>query len=76
MKGVSNYLVVALALMALACSIASADDTAPLQDFCVAVNTFHWGLCCDKTNILGSLKKQKNSRIANNHNTNSIDTKI
>ncbi|XP_062177273.1 germin-like protein subfamily 1 member 7 [Alnus glutinosa] len=38
MKGVPNYLV-ALALMALACSLASAYDPAPLQDFCVAVNT-------------------------------------
>jgi hypothetical protein len=38
MKGVLNYLVVALALMALACSVASAFDPAPLQDFCVAVN--------------------------------------
>jgi hypothetical protein len=38
MKGVPNYLV-ALALMALACSIASAYDPAPLQDFCVAVNS-------------------------------------
>ncbi|GLT54749.1 hypothetical protein SLA2020_279220 [Shorea laevis] len=38
MKGVPNYLV-ALALMALACSVASAYDPAPLQDFCVAVNT-------------------------------------
>jgi hypothetical protein len=32
-------------------------------------------LCCDKTNIPGSPKKQKNSIIANNHNTNSRDTK-
>jgi hypothetical protein len=32
--------------------------------------------CCDKANISGSIKKQKNSRIANNHNTNSRDTKI
>jgi hypothetical protein len=38
MKGFPNY-VVALALMALACSIASAYDPAPLQDFCVALNT-------------------------------------
>ncbi|XP_059434369.1 germin-like protein subfamily 1 member 13 [Corylus avellana] len=38
MKGFPNYLV-ALALMALACSIASAYDPAPLQDFCVALNT-------------------------------------
>ena len=38
MKGFSNYLV-ALALVALACSIASAYDPAPLQDFCVAVNS-------------------------------------
>ncbi|GLT53975.1 hypothetical protein SLA2020_272090 [Shorea laevis] len=38
MKGVPNYLV-ALALMALACSIASAYDPTPLQDFCVAVNS-------------------------------------
>ncbi|XP_059436313.1 germin-like protein subfamily 1 member 7 [Corylus avellana] len=38
MKGFPNYLV-ALALMALACSIASAYDPAPLQDFCVAVNS-------------------------------------
>jgi hypothetical protein len=39
MKGFPNYLV-ALALMALACSqLASAFDPAPLQDFCVAVNT-------------------------------------
>lgn len=39
MKGVPNSLVVALALMALACSNASAYDPAPLQDFCVAINT-------------------------------------
>ncbi|GLT53970.1 hypothetical protein SLA2020_272040 [Shorea laevis] len=38
MKGVPNYLV-ALAIIALACSVASAYDPAPLQDFCVAVNT-------------------------------------
>ncbi|XP_062177390.1 germin-like protein subfamily 1 member 13 [Alnus glutinosa] len=38
MKGVPNHLV-ALALVALACSLASAYDPAPLQDFCVAVNT-------------------------------------
>ncbi|XP_059436247.1 germin-like protein subfamily 1 member 13 [Corylus avellana] len=38
MKGSPNYLV-ALALMALACSIASAYDPAPLQDFCVAINS-------------------------------------
>jgi hypothetical protein len=38
MKGFPNYLV-ASALMALACSIASAYDPAPLQDFCVAVNS-------------------------------------
>ncbi|XP_059427995.1 germin-like protein subfamily 1 member 13 [Corylus avellana] len=38
MKGFPNYLV-ALALMALACSIVSAYDPAPLQDFCVALNT-------------------------------------
>jgi hypothetical protein len=38
MKGVPNHLV-ALAIMALACSVASAYDPAPLQDFCVAVNT-------------------------------------
>ncbi|XP_062175998.1 germin-like protein subfamily 1 member 7 [Alnus glutinosa] len=39
MKGVLNYLVIASTLMALACSVASAFDPAPLQDFCVAVNT-------------------------------------
>jgi hypothetical protein len=33
-------------------------------------------VCYDKTNILGSPKKQKNSRIANNHNTITRDTKI
>jgi hypothetical protein len=38
MKGFPNFLV-ALALMALASSLASAFDPAPLQDFCVAVNT-------------------------------------
>ncbi|GLT55226.1 hypothetical protein SLA2020_283670 [Shorea laevis] len=38
MKGVPNYLVT-FALVALACSVASAYDPAPLQDFCVAVNT-------------------------------------
>ncbi|XP_059434308.1 germin-like protein subfamily 1 member 13 [Corylus avellana] len=38
MKGVPNCLV-ALALMALACSVASAFDPSPLQDFCVALNT-------------------------------------
>ncbi|XP_062177232.1 germin-like protein subfamily 1 member 11 [Alnus glutinosa] len=38
MKGFPNYLV-ALALMALASSLASAFDPAPLQDFCVAFNT-------------------------------------
>ncbi|GLT54748.1 hypothetical protein SLA2020_279210 [Shorea laevis] len=38
MKGVPNYLVT-LALVALACSVASAFDPAPLQDFCVAVNS-------------------------------------
>jgi hypothetical protein len=38
MKGFPNYLV-ALALMALACSIASAYDPAPLQDFCVAASS-------------------------------------
>ncbi|GLT53974.1 hypothetical protein SLA2020_272080 [Shorea laevis] len=38
MKGAPNHLV-ALALMALACSVASAYDPAPLQDFCVAVNS-------------------------------------
>jgi hypothetical protein len=38
MKGFPNYLV-ALALVALACSIASAYDPAPLQDFSVAVNS-------------------------------------
>jgi hypothetical protein len=38
MKGVPNHLV-ALAVMALACSLASAYDPAPLQDFCVAVNS-------------------------------------
>jgi hypothetical protein len=38
MKGVPNHLV-ALALVALACSLASAYDPAPLQDFCVAVNS-------------------------------------
>ena len=37
MKGVPNCLV-ALALMALACSVASAYDPSPLQDFCVALN--------------------------------------
>ncbi|GLT69098.1 hypothetical protein SLA2020_412770 [Shorea laevis] len=39
MKGVPNNYIVSLALMALACSVASAYDPAPLQDFCVAVNT-------------------------------------
>ncbi|GLT53917.1 hypothetical protein SLA2020_271520 [Shorea laevis] len=39
MKGVPNNYIVSLALMALACSVASAYDAAPLQDFCVAVNT-------------------------------------
>ncbi|XP_062176609.1 germin-like protein subfamily 1 member 13 [Alnus glutinosa] len=38
MKGVPNFLVT-LALMALACSVATAYDPAPLQDFCVAVNS-------------------------------------
>ncbi|GLT67623.1 hypothetical protein SLA2020_399170 [Shorea laevis] len=38
MKGVPNYLVT-FALVVLACSVASAYDPAPLQDFCVAVNT-------------------------------------
>ena len=38
MKGFPIYLV-ALALMALACSVASAYDPAPLQDICVAANT-------------------------------------
>jgi hypothetical protein len=38
MKGFPNYLV-ALALVALACSIASAYDPTPLQDFCVAVKS-------------------------------------
>ncbi|XP_062178131.1 germin-like protein subfamily 1 member 13 [Alnus glutinosa] len=38
MKGVPNY-IVALALMALACSLASAFDPSPLQDFCVSTNS-------------------------------------
>jgi hypothetical protein len=38
MKGFPNYLV-ALALMALTCSVASTYDPAPLQDICVAANT-------------------------------------
>ncbi|GLT67625.1 hypothetical protein SLA2020_399190 [Shorea laevis] len=38
MKGVPNYLV-SFALVVLACSVASAYDPAPLQDFCVGVNT-------------------------------------
>jgi hypothetical protein len=38
MKGVPNYLV-ALALMALAYSLASAYDPSPLQDFCVSTNS-------------------------------------
>jgi hypothetical protein len=38
MKGVPNFLLT-LALMALACSVATAYDPAPLQDFCVAVNS-------------------------------------
>ncbi|XP_062177379.1 germin-like protein subfamily 1 member 7 [Alnus glutinosa] len=38
MKGVPNF-VVTLSLMALACSVATAYDPAPLQDFCVAVNS-------------------------------------
>ncbi|XP_062177728.1 germin-like protein subfamily 1 member 11 [Alnus glutinosa] len=38
MKGVPNYLV-ALALTALACSLASAFDPSPLQDFCVSTNS-------------------------------------
>ena len=38
MKGFPNYLA-ALALMAMACSIATAYDPAPLQDFCVAANS-------------------------------------
>jgi len=38
MKGVPNF-VVTLSLMALACSVATAYDAAPLQDFCVAVNS-------------------------------------
>ncbi|KAG6651836.1 germin-like protein subfamily 1 member 13 [Carya illinoinensis] len=33
----ANYLVAAVALLALACSLASAYDPSPLQDFCVAV---------------------------------------
>ncbi|GLT71458.1 hypothetical protein SLA2020_434740 [Shorea laevis] len=37
MKGVPNYLVT-FALVVLACSVASAYDPAPLQDFCVGVN--------------------------------------
>jgi hypothetical protein len=38
MKGVPNCLV-ALAIMALACSVASAYDPSPLQDFCVALES-------------------------------------
>ncbi|XP_035542316.1 germin-like protein subfamily 1 member 13 isoform X2 [Juglans regia] len=33
----SKYLIVIMALLALACSLASAYDPSPLQDFCVAV---------------------------------------
>lgn len=39
MKEVPNHHLVALALVALACSLASAYDPAPLQVFCVAVNS-------------------------------------
>ena len=37
MKGIHSVLVV-FALLAFACSLASAFDPSPLQDFCVAIN--------------------------------------
>jgi hypothetical protein len=38
MKGVPKMLLVSVALLAWACSLASAFDPSPLQDFCVAIN--------------------------------------
>ncbi|XP_059430233.1 germin-like protein subfamily 1 member 7 [Corylus avellana] len=38
MKGVPKMLLVSVALLAWACSLASAYDPSPLQDFCVAIN--------------------------------------
>ncbi|XP_059432939.1 germin-like protein subfamily 1 member 11 [Corylus avellana] len=38
MKGVPKILLVSVALLAWACSLASAYDPSPLQDFCVAIN--------------------------------------
>lgn len=37
-KVVPKYALVAVALLAFACSLASAYDPSPLQDFCVAID--------------------------------------
>ncbi|XP_059443502.1 germin-like protein subfamily 1 member 11 [Corylus avellana] len=38
MKGVPKTLLLCMALLAWACSLASSSDPSPLQDFCVAIN--------------------------------------